>query len=185
MPGMPMPEWYDEAKEQLGETDKEPMNMTFQPVEFVRVENFPHLFAEYDIRESDVLVHLFPRGGIDDQWTNGHYINRCHNCKSEVPMPSKPSELKPCPKCGHTGLIYVPGRVEEKADVAFPANAQDMIKEAVDEVWMGGVAIDEVPELGAFALQLQSAKNTAGVVGTAEFVGKICSAFDRLLAEKH
>lgn len=181
-----MPEWYGEAKEQMEGADvATPMNMSFQPVQFEKVADLPHLFAEFDIREGDVLIHLFPRAGLEDLWTHGHYINRCHACKREVEMPSKPSELKPCPSCQHTGLIYVPGRVEEKAAVAFPKNARDIIKEAIDEVWMGDVAVEEVPELGAYAVQLQSARNTAKVVGPEEFVTKICLSLNHLLSEKH
>ena len=182
---MPMPEWYEDAKEQLEDTGKQPEKLSFQPVELEKVEKFPTHFAEYELQEGNVLVHLFPRGGLEDAWNEGHYINRCHNCKAEVEMPSRPAELKPCPKCGHTGLIYVPGRTEEKAEVAFPADAKDLIKEALDTMWAGDAALDFVEELGAYAIQFQSARNTAMVVGLPEFVEKFCEALDHRLSQKN
>lgn len=186
MPGMPMPKWYQEAREELDTVkDKAPDTVSFQPVKLERILDLPNLFAEFDVREGDVLIHLFPRDGLEDEWSYGHYVNLCHNCRHEVPMPRKPSELKPCPSCGRTGLVYIPGRVEEKSFAAFPINARELIKEAVDEVWMGDVAIEEVPELGAFVVQIQSARNTAKLVGPLQFVDKICSALDSLLDRKH
>lgn len=186
MSGMPMPKWYQEAKGDLeAVADKAPETVSFRPVRLEKITDYPDFFAEYDLREGDLLIHLFPRDGLEDEWTDGHYVNLCNNCKQEVPMPRKPSELKPCPSCGHTGLVYIPGRVEEKREAAFPINARELIKEAVDEVWMGDVAIEEVPELGAFAVQLQSARNTAKLVGPYQFADKVCEVFESLLARKH
>jgi len=185
MPGMPMPEWYGEAKEQLENEDMSPKEMSFQPIELEKVDNLPHLFAEFELQGGNVLIHFFPRAGLEDTWNEGHYINRCQSCRSEVEMPRKPSELKPCPKCGHTGLVYIPGRVEEKSETVFPENGTDLVKKAVDSVWMGDVAIDFIPELGAYAVQLQSARNTAMVVGLRDFVEKICVSLNEVLSETH
>ena len=182
---MPMPDWYEDAKEQLESEDMTPQEMSFQPVELEKIESFANLFAEFELQGSNVLAHVFPRAGLEDTWNQGHYINRCQSCRSEVPMPSKPSELKPCPNCSHTGLVYIPGRTEEKSDVSFPEDGARLVKDAVDTMWMGDVAIDFIPELGAYAIQFQSARNTAGVVGVREFVTKFCEAFDGMLSENH
>jgi DNA-directed RNA polymerase subunit RPC12/RpoP len=187
MPGtpMPLPDWYDEAREDLESCDLAPKTMSFQPVQLERVDEYSTFFAEYDLQGKHLLLHLFPREGFEDGWSDGHYINRCQNCRAEVAMPSKPSELRPCPRCGHTGLIYVPGRVEEKGGVEFPEDARDIIKDAVDQVWLGEVAIELIPELGAYAVQLQHVRNTAKVVGLSEFVDAICEALHSKLSQNH
>ena len=184
MAGMKMPEWYTEAREKMGSVLSDPPPPMMAPPELEKITDLPYLFAEYGLKEGDVLLHLFLRAGAGDQWTDGHYINRCRNCRSEVPMPSQRS-MKPCPKCGHSGLIYIPGRSEEASKIAFPANARDVIKEAVDTAWMGDVAIELVPELGAYVVQLQKAKNTANMVGLEKFVRQTCSALNSLLAPKN
>jgi hypothetical protein len=176
-----MPEWYEEAKEQMKGTPMGvPTGATMRPVELDRLTDLPHLFVEYGVKESDVLIHLFPRAGVEDQWSDGHYINRCHNCKSEVSVPGKP-----CPRCGNLGLMYIPGRVEEKSPVAFPKNMLDLIKECVDRVWIGEVAAEEVPELGAYVIQIQRGMSTAVAAGLETIVRRICTPLDKLVAPKN
>ena len=96
-------------------------------------------------------------------------------------MPSNQKEMKRCPKCGHSGLIYVPGRSEEATVVVFPANVKDLIKKAVDTIWMGDVAVELVPELKAYVVQFQKAKSTAKAVGLEKFVLQVCSKLNALL----
>jgi len=184
MPGMKMPDWYGEAKEKMVEVLAEPPPSMSNPLELEKITDLPYLFAEYNVKESDVLLHLFPRAGMTDQWEDGHYINRCRSCRSEVPMPASRTQMKACPKCGHSGLVYVPGRSEEASKVKFPDNARDIIKEAVDTAWMGEVAIEMVPELHAYVVQLQKAKNTANTVGLERFVRQTCLALNTLLTPK-
>jgi len=186
MPGMPMPQWYEDAKKDISVVaEKTADRVSIKPVEFEKLDDYQNLFAEFGVREGDVILHLFPRDGADDQWVEGHYVNLCRSCKKGVPAPRSVSKLSPCPACGHTGLVYVPGRVEEKAEAAFPVNMRDLIKEAMDRVWMGDVAVEEVPELGAYAVQMQSARNTLKLVGPFKFVGRICEIIDELLERKH
>lgn len=181
MAGMKMPEWYNEAKEQLAKVAAEPPPPMAPPPEMEKITDLPFLFAEYSVKENDVLVHLFPRAGSNDQWTDGHYVNICRNCRTEVTMPGSPRSLKPCHRCGHTGLVYIPGRSEEASKVIFPANAKDLIKKAVDTVWMGDVAVEIVPELGAYVVQFQKAKGTASSVGLEKFVRQTCTALNTYL----
>jgi hypothetical protein len=155
------------------------------PVELDKILDLPNLFVEYGVKESDVLIHLFPRDGLEDQWADGHYINRCHKCHAEVPMGDRPGSTKPCLKCGNMGLVYIPGRVEEKSKVSFPGNMLDFIKESVDHVWIGEVAAEEIPELGAYVIQIQRGKNTAQAAGLEHIVRRICAPIDRLLAPKN
>lgn len=187
MPGMPMPEWYEEAKDKMGGIIAEPPPPMAPPVEWERILDLPYLFAEYGIKEDDVLLHLFPRAGLEDEWQDGHYTNRCHNCHAEVPVPEDPRVVKRCPRCGHTGLDYIPGRSEMKADVSFTEKWEkvaDFIKEAVDGAWMGSAAVEIVPEIGAFVVQLQKAKNTAEIVGLEKFARSICEPLNMLLSPK-
>jgi len=185
MAGMKMPEWYEEAKEQLAKVTAEPPPPMAEPPEMEKVTDLPFVFAEYCVKGDDVLLHLFPRAGSDDQWTDGHYVNVCKKCRSEVTMPGSPRALRPCPRCGRAGLVYIPGRAEEASKETFPANARDLIKKAVDSIWMGDVAVELVPELGAYVVQLQKAKNTAEVVGLEKFVRTACTALNDLLAPAH
>lgn len=181
MAGMKMPEWYSEAKESLARVASAPLPSMTPPLEMEKIVDLPSLFAKYSVKEADVLIHLFPRAGLDDQWTEGHYINRCRSCRAEVPMPRSRLELRPCPRCRHTGLVYVPGRSEEASKVTFPPNVRDLIKRAVDAVWMGDVAIELVPELGAYVVQVQRAKNAAKLMGPENFVRRVCAKLDGLL----
>lgn len=186
MPGMKMPDWYTEAKEKLPTVLAEPPPPMSAPPEMEKVTDLPHIFAEYVVKGSDVLLHLFPRAGEMDKWVDGHYVNRCRSCRSEVPIPENPKAVKKCPKCGHSGLIYIPGKAEDASKVAsFPTSAREIIKEAVDTMWMGDVAIELVPELGAYVVQFQGAKNTANTVGLEKFVRTACSALNDLLAPKN
>lgn len=182
MAGMKMPEWYTEAKAKMADVLAEPLPPMPAPLEMEKVTDLPYLFAEYGVKEGDVLLHLFPRVGLEDQWTDGHYINRCRNCRSEVPMPGNPREVKKCPRCGHGGLIYIPGRSEEASKTAWSPNVRDLIKQAVDTVWMGDVAIELVPELKAYVAQVQGAKGTAKAVGLEKFVRQICDALNGSLS---
>lgn len=181
MTGMKMPEWYHEAKEQLAKVAVEPPPPMAQPPEMEKLTSLPFLFAEYSMKEDDVLMHIFPRQGPEDQWFEGHYINRCRNCRKEVEFPPNQRALKPCPRCGNTGLIYVPGRSEEATKFKFPDNVRDLIKKAVDTVWMGDVAIELVPELNAYVVQIQKAGTTAKMVGLEKLVTKVCTMLNESL----
>lgn len=182
MAGMKMPEWYAEAKEQMAGALKGPPPPMAAPPEMEKITDLPSLFAEYCTKEHDVLLHFFPRAGSGDQWTDGHYVNICRSCRTEVTMPGNPRALRPCPKCGHSGLVYIPGRSEEASKETFPDTMRYLIKKAVDTVWMGDVAIELVPELGAYVAQIQGAKGTTEVVGLEKFVRQICDKLNGLLA---
>lgn len=181
MAGMKMPEWYTAAKEQLTKVVAEPPPDMAELPEMEKLTDLSHVFAEYCIKDNDVLLHLFPRAGLEDQWTEGHYINRCRKCRTEVPMPKSRLEMKPCPRCGHAGLIYIPGRAEEATKVTFPKGVEHTIKRAVDVIWMGDVAIESVPELGAYVVQFQGAKSAAESCGVRAFVRQACAALSDML----
>lgn len=183
MAGMPMPDWVDDVKKKMVQMVQDAPDQASYGVRKLKpIIHFSNLFAEYDIRENDILLHLFPRRGADDQWSEGHYINRCKSCHREVGAP-RGATMKPCPSCGHCGLVYIPGRQEEKASVIFPSNMRDIIKEAIDNAWMGDVAIDLIPELGAYSIQLQNAKTAAKVVGVEKFIDRVCEEIDERLDE--
>lgn len=180
-PSMPMPEWADEAKGELQQA-LSAASAPFKVKEMEPITDFSTHFAEYFAQGDDFVVHLFPRNGSGDRWEEGHYIPRCRSCRSEISLP-KGNQLKPCPRCGHAGLVYIPGRKEEKATVVFPGDMRDRILKAADANWMGDVAIDLVVELGAYAVQFQGAKATAGVVGYDRFADGFCSMLDEFLEE--
>jgi hypothetical protein len=180
---MVVPEWVDGVRDEMikqhQETPLDPSSFKMQ--EWPHVSGFSTLFAEFEVREKDLLVHLFPRNGPEDVWEKGHYINRCRSCSSEVPQPKSVTELQPCERCGHTGLQYIPGRTEEASSIAFPDNMSELIKDAADKVWVGDIAAELIPELNAYIIQFQGAKNTVNTMGPAKFVDKFCEEIDALL----
>jgi len=184
MPGMSVPEWAGELKEKMFEKAKSvPESSKMTLLDMNAITDFSTHFAEWFIREKDVLVHLFPRAGQEDRWDDGHYLTKCHRCHAEVPEEIAKAK-KPCPKCGHMGLVYVPGRRETKAECKFPENIKAIIQGAVDAVWMGDAAVEEVPELGAWVVQFQGGKNTAATLGDNKFIDSFCEAFDKGLDKK-
>lgn len=175
--GMPVPHWVDEAREQMfdGHSQLNYDNAEVKPRQLPVVENFSNLFAEYEVRDGDLLVHVFPRNGGEDRYW--------------------PPEVK-------EDGTYVGGRLEEIiAGVSFPNDIVNRIKDAVDKVWQGDVAIDKATLYyygeqadvaeddpvevdlagGAYAVQFQNAANTVTVVGVEKFVDQFCEELDRLL----
>jgi hypothetical protein len=176
---MPVPDWADELKSKMFEAHSSTRldASKLEVKDKTPVTVFSNLFGEWELRGDDVLVHLFPRAGEKDQWSDGRYVNRCRNCKTEVPMPKSVRELKPCIRCGHTGLVYIPGRREERQEHRFPPNMKDLILKAADAVWEGNVAIEFVQELVAFAVQFQGART---VPKLAELGGMLDRFFERV-----
>lgn len=182
MSEMPIPKWVGEAKDKMVEMHQDlDHSARFEVEKLKPIVAFSTFFAEFEIKEEDLILHLFPRAGEDDKWEEGKYIDLCRNCKSRVPMPTKHSELKPCERCGHTGLVYTPGRQEVGTDIVFPKNMGDIIKAAVDKRWMGGVAIELVEELGAYVVQFQRASNTVKVGTPERFLDPILEHIDSQL----
>jgi hypothetical protein len=177
---MPIPEWVDEAKQEWHKTATT-RGAPFRVRVMTPVTSFSTLFAEYFFQGEDFVFHLFPRNGAGDIWEEGRYTDWCRSCHSRVEMPKDLSKMVPCPRCGHCGLIYIPGRKEEKATVFFPGDMRDKILEAANAAWMGDVAIELVPELGAYAVQFQGAKTPASTIGPEKFADGFCSMLDTLL----
>lgn len=156
MSGMAVPEWAKNAQEDLAKAHQ---GLSYEKAgasirQLTPVTDFSTHFAEYEIKGNDVLVHLFPRGGNEDRWY---------------------------PESYNAEGTYIPGRREVKASVSFPKDAAARIKAAVDAMWQGSVAVEEVPELGAFVVQFQGAKTTSAVVGVDKFVDKFCEELDHRL----
>lgn len=162
--GMPAPEWVGDAKsalyDALGQHSFD--NQSFRPRDLSPVTNFSTFFGEWEVKEEDILIHLFPRAGAEDRWTDGHYIPRCRRCRREAQVLEHSSEgailrVSPC-SCGHRGLIYIPGRREARSEKTnFPLDVATRIKQAADHVWEGELALEFVEELGAWVAQLQRA----------------------------
>jgi hypothetical protein len=172
---MPVPHWVDTVREQMFDAHK---NLDYDGAKIKRrelpvVEDFSNLFAEYELRDHDLLVHVFPRAGGDDRYW--------------------PCEYK---KDG----TYVPSRLEDTVDgPSFPNDIVNRIKAAVDEVWQGDVAIDRATllrydseeevvdgdpveaDIKAYAVQFQSAATSAKLVGIPKFVDQFCEALDKQL----
>ena len=170
---MPVPQWVGEARDQMYEGHG---SLSYDQAEMEKrelsvVENFSNLFAEYEIRDQDLLVHIFARDGEKDRYW--------------------PSELK-------EDGTRVEGRLELTGKEApdFPNDIVNRIKAAVDKVWQGDVAIDKASvlcygdhhdvamddphevDMKAYAVQFQGAANTVSVVGVAKFVDQFCEVLD-------
>lgn len=141
-----------EFQERFKGSIEEARSQGVKPVEFEQVTSFSTHFAEWTFKGDDLLVHLFPRSGRSDKYYPAYHDNG----------------------------EYRPGRLEEKATVTFPGDMRDRIKRATDEVWLGDVAIDYVPELGSYSVQFQDAKTTVKVTGP-KFMDKFCEAVDSAL----
>lgn len=127
---------------------KGPIGVAFTPV-----LDYTTFFAEWMQKDDTVLMHLFPRDGEDDQWTEAHYLQRCRACRSDLRGESTGTA---CPRCGKTGLLYVRARRELcPPPVEFPFNMDLIIKHASDPAWDGGIAIEYIDELMAFSVQFQ------------------------------
>lgn len=156
--GMPVPEWAKNANEQVAKI--------YEGIDYgksegaavrklVFVDSFTSHFAEFEIKKDDLLVHLFPRRGDGDRWYPASYDNKG---------------------------AYRPARREIKVEgCAFPDDMSYRIQKASDYMWQGSVAIELVPELGAYVVQFQGAKNTVKVVGVDKFVDKFCEQVDKQL----
>ena len=173
MSEMAVPTWAEDAKKQMfeehGKLDYS--NAGAQKVELTPVTSFSTLFAEFEVKESDVLVHLFPRAGAEDRW-----------------YPEEYKEGK-----------YIPARREEDVGVRFPENIKDLIQAAADKTWQGSIAIELASLLrygedadvetaepveadtGAYVVQFQDAKTAAMVVEVGKFVDTFCEALDAQL----
>ena len=172
---LPIPSWVGEARDQMfsshGGIDYDSAEVKKRDLPVIDI--FSNLFAEYEIRDGDLLVHVFPRNGGEDRYW--------------------PCEYK-------EDGTYIPSRLEEVIEsVAFPNDIVNRIKEAADKVWQGDVAIDlatllrynedanvekEDPEnvdLRAYAVQFQGAANTVKLAGVHKFVDKFCEELDSKL----
>jgi len=162
---MEMSDSLSAMDEQLGQTMSQ---ASYKLVELNKVLDFANIFGEWLRKEGDVILHLFPRGGKDDVWTEGHYIPRCLKCNTEIK--AAPGHVQPCPRCGGTRLRYIPGRFETVSDLRFPDNMEAIIKVAMDRSWHGDYAVDKgtvigrdssdeevVVNLGSYAVQIQGA----------------------------
>jgi len=181
-----LPEWTAEEKQKMLQkmvelAAKAPTD-PLMPVEQRPISDFTTFFADWELKGDDILVHLYPRAGAEDIWTSGHYEPYCAKCSSSVPVPKSRKDVKPCPRCGHTGLRYIPGRTERPPEkVAFPKNMDARLKVSADCVWMGDVAIDPVQELGSWVVQFQRALVTAKTMGVDQFIDKFLSRVDEEL----
>ena len=163
------------------------------PVSLNVIKSYSTLFAEWIIKENDIVMHLFPRLGSDDLWTDGHYINRCRRCDKERPDMSKPCE------CGHKGLRFVPGRQEEATSAKFPEDMFARITASLDKCWAGSAAVESTktlfkhtdselsppPEkdLGAWVIQFQGAWS-GNEKATCDLIDKFLDALDASLDTK-
>lgn len=174
---LPIPDWAQGESDLRGEYDRMVAGSEgVQPFKLDVVTNYSTFFAEWKDHDDTVTIHLFPRNGAEDQWEAGHYVLRCRKCRAEVPEDIAKAR-KPCPRCGHVGLVYVPGRLEARSEIVFPKDVLTLVKTAVDSVWDGNVAIDNVPELGAVAVQFQGISFSDAEVA-ARMMEEFFDAFD-------
>lgn len=173
MSGMAVPEWVGEAKDQMfGEHGKlDYSGAGAQKVELTPVIDFSSHFGEFEVKGNDVLVHLFPRTGMEDRWYPEEYRDG----------------------------KYIPARREEDVGARFPENIKELVQEAAGAMWQGSIAVElisllrygedadvetatpEEADTGVYVVQFQDAKTTAEVVEVGKFVDKFCEALDARL----
>lgn len=150
----------NEMKEYI---EKGNMSLNFNVKTQQRVNSYSSFFAEWEERNAGdlktILIRLFPRDGMKDKWTDGYYLAQCKNCNTVLPQDIAVNR-KPCPRCSYAGLVYIPGRTENKPILLFPRNIIMLIKEAADQVWDGDIAVDVVKEINAIAIQFQDTNLT-------------------------
>lgn len=120
-------------------------------VDLVPVLAYTTFFAEWAKKENTILVHVFPRDGEQDQWTEAYYLSRCRACRTEL----RDKDQQKCPRCGKTGLLYIHARRELPATRPFPPNISLILKHAADPAWEGAVSIEYAEELDAYTVQFQ------------------------------
>jgi len=178
------PSWAAELAKKAQELHAETPIKSLEFKELTVDENYTTFFAEYELRGGDMVVHLFPRAGAEDKYFVGQYIDRCIACRSQVPPLRHPLQLLPCPRCGKTGRVYVPGRLERRVEnLNFPMGTGSAIKGAVNEVWLGDAAMDYVEELGAWAVKFFRAASVATGHGPGlldRFLEKVDQRLDEL-----
>jgi predicted RNA-binding Zn-ribbon protein involved in translation (DUF1610 family) len=161
---MPVPEWAGEMGGKMMDALGEEKDMGVAARSLEPVTNYSTFFAEWERRDKDVLIHLFPRNGAGDRWESGHYLPICHECRFALAREDA-EKRKACPRCGHVGLVYSPGTREQRTAASFPHEVKEHVKFAMDDAWMGDFAIDVIPELGAVAVQVQDASLTDVALG--------------------
>jgi hypothetical protein len=170
---MPIPSWVEDGKKKMFEAHSGMGGGKVEPRKLPVIDSFSTHFSEFEIRDKDLIVHLFPRGGESDRYWPAEYRD--------------------------DGTI-IPGRLEEKFDnIDFPPGVEKLIKAAVDAIWQGDVAIlrssvyhygkdadvaKEQPvekDLGSYVVQFQGGGTTATLRGVEEFVDNFCEMLDRHL----
>jgi hypothetical protein len=181
---MPLPDWAPELAQKSAELHQKTQLKSVGFKELQPVTHFTTFFAEWEFKNGDLLIHLFPRAGEADQWTEGYYLNKCKACRRDVPPVRDHRQFVRCPHCKRTsGLIYVPSRREEPPEgCSFPSNMEQIVKSSVDSVWFGDASVDLVPELCAWAVKfiraagVQSVDEEGGLLD--RFLSKIDSVLD-------
>jgi DNA-directed RNA polymerase subunit RPC12/RpoP len=156
---MPVPEWAGEMGESMMDALGQQRDLGVAALSLEPVTDYSTFFAEWERRDTDILIHLFPRNGADDKWEDGHYLPICRECRYDMSREDA-EQGKACPRCNHKGLVYVPGTREQQAAIAFPGTVKEHVEKAMDDAWLGDFALDLIPELGAVAVQVQDAALT-------------------------
>jgi len=157
MSGMAVPEWANEDLRNAVSSGFEEVGAVqgFKVRDLKLVDNYSTFFAEVTMRGNDTILHFFPRAGAEDKWWYGHYIPKCRSCGKDRTGVQNAKNI-PCDECGHVGLVYRPGRAETKPEnLTFPENMLDLVSDAVSSAWMGDIAVENVDELEAIAVQIQ------------------------------
>jgi hypothetical protein len=155
---MEAPNWGAELSKKAHELHSQTQIKSVDFVEPVIVQDYTTHFGEYQVRDKDIIAHLYPRAGEEDVYFSGRYIDRCKACRRELPPLLHHKEMKPCDFCGKTGRIYHAGRLEQTVEgLSFPGGMETVVMNAVHHVWMGEASLDFVPELGAWAVRFKDA----------------------------
>lgn len=137
-----------------------------EAVEMIVNQDYKTLFGVWTVKGKDLIVQLYPRNGLEDEWSYGGYSQTCKDCGTE----SDPSLQ--CPKCKSWAREYIPGRGEVPGKTSFPASFSQVLEDAVNGSWYGDAAVSSVPELGAYVVKFEEAHST-GIDGMSKIVDKL------------
>lgn len=162
MTEMPKPEWSDDSFNQIFEKDTGKGGAAFKIPDFVPVTCFSTFFAEYMVKEGDLLVHLFPRAGGKDEWSESR---REVDTGARFPSGIEDKIRGAADEVWQGDVAIVEGKIWK-----YPRANPDIVEDETVEV-----------SIGTYAIQFQNAGTAVKTLGIDKFMDKFCEELDARL----